>query len=243
MKNENTQFNKPVSMATWVYNEENHIEKVIREYYTEIFLKLHPDSEYIIYLDVPTDNTANVVKNLSQQINIKIIEGTENLGYAGAMAAALKATKNDIIFYSDSSGKHQAKDFWNLIKYVDKYDIISGLRKPRTDHAIRRITTFIQRIIVSVLFLVPFHDFNTGYKIIHRKVIDNVLNDCKYMKQTFPSELLLRAYKKGYTIKDVPVVFKNRPGKNTGTNYKMLPQIISKSLKGYILLKKELAKK
>lgn len=110
------------------------------------------------------------------------------------------------------------------------------------DPWIRRIISFVQRGLISALFKMPFYDFNTGYKIINRKVIDNILDQCKYMKQSFSSELMIRAYFTGYKIVNVPVLFKNRSGKNTGTNILNLPKIISKSLKGYLSLKKELKK-
>jgi dolichol-phosphate mannosyltransferase len=237
------EIKKPVSMVMVAYTEQNNKEMVIREYYSKIYLKLPKGSEFIIYLDAPPDNTPKIVKSLAKKINIKVIEGKKNLGYAGAMTAALKATKNNIIFYSDSSGKHRAEDFWKMIKFESQYDIINGLRVSKGNPIIRQIVTFVQRLIVSVLFVMPLYDFNTGYKIIHRNIINNVLKKCKYMKQSFSSELLIRAYKKGYTIKDVPVAFKKRQGKNTGTNYGQLPGIILKSLKGFLLLRLELWRK
>jgi len=231
---------KNISLVMVAYNEEDHIKRVIKEYYQEIYLKLPKGSEFIIYLDSPTDNTSKIVKNLAKKIDIIVIEGKTNLGYAGAMTKALKITKNNIVFYSDSSGKHQAKDFWKLIVYENKYDIITGLRISRTNPIIRKVITLGQRAIISLLFFIPPYDFNTGYKIIHKNIIDNVLDECKYMKQSFSSELLIRSYKKGYRLKNVPVVFTKRGKKGTGTNYQQLPKIILKSLKGFILLRVEL---
>ena len=233
-------LNKLVSVVMVAYTEEGHIKKVIEEYYNEIFRNLPEGSEFIIYLDRPTDNTSNIVNELAKDIDIKIIEGEKNLGYAGAMTAALKASKNDIVFYSDSSGKHKAKDFWTLLEYESKYDIITGLRKPVGYSIIRRGITFSQRILTSVIFFVPLYDFNTGYKIIHRNIINNVLDECKHTKQSFSTELLVRAYKKGYSVKNVSVRFSDRQGENTGTNFRMLPYIMWHSLKGLIKLRIEL---
>ena len=232
---------KPVSIVMVAYTEQNHIERVVREYYNSIFLKLKKGSEFIVYLDKPTDKTPEIVKEMAKEININVIEGEYNMGYAKAMTAALNSTKNDIIFYSDSSGKHRAEDFWNLIAFENQYDIVTGLRISKGNPLVRRIITYMQRVLVSIMFFIPFYDCNTGYKIIHRDIVDNVLKDCKYMKQNFSTELLVRSYKKKYSIKNVPVLFSKRTGKNTGTNYKHLPNIILKSLKGFFLLKKELS--
>jgi len=163
-----------------------------------------------------------------------------NLGYARALKRALLATKKDIVFYSDSSGKHNAKDFWKLIRFESKYDIVNGLRKPHSYPIIRRIITFFQRLIVSILFFIPFYDFNTGYKIIHKNIVDDVVKDCRYMNQNFSTEMLLRAYKKGYTIHNVPVKFTDRKDKSKGTNYRDLLGIIFRSLIGFLKLRIDL---
>lgn len=236
-------FNKPVSIVMIAYTEEGHIKKVVEEYYNEILLNLNSNSELTIYLDKPSDRTAEIVKELSKTINIKIMEGKENLGYAGAMKAVLNTAKNDIVFYSDSSGKHRASDFWKLLEYEGEYDIVTGLRIPIGYSIIRRIVTFLQRAIVSILFLMPFYDFNTGYKIIHKNIIGNILDDHKHTKESFSTELLVRAYQKGYTIKNIRVHFVNREGENTGTNLKILPKIIIHSLIGLIKLRLELIRK
>ena len=89
------------------------------------------------------------------------------------------------------------------------------------------------------MYRLPIHDFNTGFKLINRKIIDNVLLDCKYMKQSFSSELLIRSIKKGYKVKSVPVTFKNRKVKGTGTTYSILPGMIRRSWNGYYSVLKE----
>lgn len=230
----------PISMVMIAYNEADHIYDVIVEYYEEIFKKLPKGSEFIVYLDKPTDGTTGVVKELSQKYTLRVSEGEVNLGYAGALKAAFSLAKNDVIFYSDSSGKHRARDFWQLFPYISRYDIVSGWRKQRSDPIIRRIITVCQRVLVSVLFGLPMHDYNTGFKCIHRRVLNSVLHDCKYTKQSFSTELCVRAMMKGYSIISVPVVFRNRQNSSTGTNYSQLPGIIFRSLLALVLLWKEL---
>lgn len=226
-----------VSIVMAAYNEQGVIEKLIKDYYSKIFLKLEKGSEFIVYLDKPTDDTLKIVKDLSKKLKLKVIEGGKNLGYAGAMKKALGEAKNSLVFYSDTSGKHRAEDFWRLIPLIKSNDIVTGLRKPRTDPFIRQTTSLIQRIIVSILFLIPPYDYNTGYKILRKKVLNELLNKCIYMNESFSSELLIRAYKKDYKIVQVPVEFKDRTAdKATATNIKKLPKIIKNSLLGYFKL-------
>ncbi|HLC65822.1 MAG TPA: glycosyltransferase family 2 protein [Candidatus Nanoarchaeia archaeon] len=231
---------KPVSIAMIAYNEQHSIGEVLREYCGEVFSKLPEGSEFIVYLDSPTDSTPEIVGNIAKEMQLRIIEGEKNLGYSGAMKAAISMARNDVIFYSDSSGKHIAGDFWKLYGLEGKYDIVTGLRMDRKDPLLRRIVTFGQRVIISALFFIPLYDFNTGFKIIHKNIAEKVLPECRYMKQSFSSELLIRAYKKGFTIKNVPVTFGTRQYKGSGTQYSNLPGIIFRSLKGFIMLRIEM---
>ena len=72
--NKNHSLDTPVSMVMCVYNEEDHIKHLILDYYKTIYKKLPSNSEFIIYLDGPTDGSSRIVKNLSKLIDIKVIE-------------------------------------------------------------------------------------------------------------------------------------------------------------------------
>jgi len=229
----------PCSIILLAYNEESHIQDLIKSYYHEIYAHLPAGSEFIVYLDKPTDNTLQKVKEIAEECHVTLHEGEQNVGYGKAMKAAILITKNDLVFYSDASGKHIPNDFWALYGEKDTADIISGFRSNRTDALLRRFVSFCQRILVVVLFWVPYHDYNTGFKLIHKDKILSALMSTHHMKQSFSSELLIRAFKQKKSIVSVPVTFKSR-SETGGTSFKNLPSIIVHSLKGYILLFKDL---
>ena len=225
---------KPVSVIMIAYNEEDTIKKVIIEYFQEIFLKLPKRSEFILYLDNPTDSTPQIVKKIAKKLPLRIVKGKHNLKYARALKKALKLANNDIIFYSDSSGKHAAKDFWELYKYCNTYDIVNGLRSNRKDPLIRQLTSFFQKHLISILFSIPAYDFNTGYKIINRNVLEYVIPISNSVKYTISSEFLIRALKKGFSIKEIPVSFVSRKNKLSGTKISSLFKMSLDSVLGYI---------
>lgn len=235
----NNSYSKPVSIVMIAYNEAKHIERIVLEYYHEIFMRLPKGSEFVFYLDKPTDDTPKIVRKLAKdrKLKLKIVEGKTNLGYAGAMKISLTRTKNNIVFYSDSSSKHRAKDFWELVKFEKDFDIVTGFRVSKGNPLVRQIITLSQRVMVAVLFNLPMHDFNSGYKIIHQKVIKQVVNHCQFTKQSFSTEMIVRAIKMGMSVKDVPVVFKNRSGKNTGANFNHLPATMYESFVGLVKLR------
>jgi glycosyltransferase involved in cell wall biosynthesis len=233
----------PISVVMIAYNEESNIQKVMKEYSQEILKKLPKGSEYLLYLDKPSDKTPQLARKVATKLGIKVIEGKKNLGYAEAMKVVLKKAKNEGVFFSDSSGKHQAQDFWKLLPYIEYYDIVTGDRQQRTDPFIRRVITQLQRLLVVTLFQVPFHDYNTGFKLLKKKVLDSTLTECKFTKQSFSTELLVRSYKKGFSIVSAPVIFRARKDESSGTNFKQLPSIIAANARGLFLLKLELIRK
>jgi dolichol-phosphate mannosyltransferase len=232
----------PVSVAMIVFNEKHHIRDLIVEYSKQLVSKLPARSEFLIYTDCPTDGTDTLLRTLQKRYRFRLIEGKKNLGYAKATKKILAMAKSPLIFYSDSSGKHEAKDFWKLLPLIQKNSIVTGKRVSHGNPIIRSVISFFQQLFVALLFRVPMLDYNAGYKLVRKEVLQQILPKCRYLNQSFSSELLIRAFLRGYTIAEVPVVFKKRPGKNTGTNYGNLPGIIYRQLVGYTLLLKELQK-
>jgi len=231
-----------LSLVMVAYNEADRIERVIREYYNDVFKLLPEGSEFIIYLDGPTDKTSAIVNGLAQELNLKVIDCPDNKGYFQAVKNALGQAKNENIFFSDSSGKLLAKDFWQLIKKIDDYDIVTGLRTKRTDPLHRRIMSLIGRLFISSLFFMPLYDYNTGFKLIKKNVLDSVLNECHTLPISFSNELIIRAYKKGFKICNVPISFQHRGKKDITFAVPKLPKIITIEFGGLIKLRLELLK-
>lgn len=237
------EFGHPCSVLLVAYNEAKTIERIVAEYYRDIVQYLPVGSEFLLYVDAPTDGTDVIAQRISKKYRLIVMVGKKNIGYAGAMKKGLLRTKNQLVFYSDSSGKHIAKDFWKLTPHIETFDIVTGMRANREDPKVRQVITTLSRLLVAGLFFLPFHDYNTGYKLLRRQVISRCAKQCRYTKQSFSTELLVRAAKMGFTIIDVPVTFKDRVVKGQGTNYLHLPSIIFNQTLGLFKLWLELAKK
>lgn len=230
----------PVSLVMIAYNEEKTIAKVLVEYFRDVFMKLPSGSEFIIYLDKPTDKTPIIVKKLAQRMPLKVVEGAINLKYAKALSQVLSLAKNELVFFSDSSGKHKAQDFWQLLPFADRFDIVNGQRIIRDDSFVRRIATKIQQQFVAWLFRIPALDYNSGFKIYHKRSLDYLLPVSQTVKFTRSTELLIRALHGGFKVKDVPVSFTGRKFKSSGTQLKQLLGMGLDSILGYLKIYREL---
>ena len=194
-----------ISLVIPVYNEAGIIEPLVRSYYKNLIRKI-PQSEFIIAEDGSTDGTKGILKELNKKIPFVLVMSSKRKGYNMAVKDALKIPKNNIIFFSDSSGQHEPKDFFELSKYINDFDIIIGYKSSRQDPYYRVFLSRWYNVLVRMLFGLKLRDINCGFRIVKKSVIDDVLRECKtFEKYCAFSEFTLRAYKKKYRIKEVPI--------------------------------------
>lgn len=233
-------FPNGISFVMVAYNEERHIEAILRNFYEKAYSILDCDKEFIIYLDGPSDGTADIVNGLRDELGLTVIDVKENKGYFRAAKAALSHASKEWVFFSDSSGKHVPEDLERLYEKTGDADIVTGLRAKRQDTLYRQLLSICQRFFVSAIFLMPLYDFNTGFKLIRKKVLDDLLSSCSVLPVTFSTELVIRAHKGGYRVVNAPVTFLHRGAKEKQFAPKKLPKVISSQLAAYLRLWKEL---
>src|SRR3989338_3155299 len=230
-----------ISLVMPVYNEVKAIEKVVRDYHSKLIKKL-PGSEFIIAEDGSRDGTKGILKRLGKEIPLRLVMGEERKGYPGGIRDALKLPKNDIVCFSDSDGQHEPTDFLKLLKYTDDYDIIIGHKKPRRDPFHRLALSWGYNKLIRVLFGLRFKDIDSGFRIIRKKVLDDVLESSTTLPECTNSEITIRAAKKGYRIIEVPVTHYSRTaGETKSFSFAKLPPVVYKLFKGLLRLKSEVS--
>lgn len=223
---------KPISLVMLAYNEEDVIENTIKDYYREITSKI-PRSEFIIAEDGSTDNTKKILKRLKKKYKLTLVLGKERKGYSKAMYDALKCAKNPIVFFTDSDGQHDPKDFWRLVPYLKKYDIISGQKHHRQDGALRVWASYFMNLLFSFFVGKRLKDANSGFKIMKKKVVDSL--DTEFSMILASVEFMMRAVKNGFTMIEIPVShFERIYGESRGIPTKRIPKIIINTLRHFL---------
>lgn len=220
-----------------VYNEAGVIEHVVREFYEEAVRKM-PHAQFIIAEDGSNDGTKEILSRLNKELPFTLVSSSARKGYSKAFYDALKLVSTELVFFSDSDGQHDPADLYKLLEKIGEYDIVGGYKHPRRDPAHRVILSWGYNFLIRLLFGLDMRDINSGFKVIKKTVIDDVLKDPLCFNCCVMSEFVLKAYLAGCKIAEVPVFhYPRKAGTSTIFTPGRLPGIIAGAIKSLLKLK------
>lgn len=222
-----------------VHNEAEIIEQILRELYAEIAQKI--PSRMVVAEDGSSDGTKEILRKLSLDLPLELILSDERKGYMNGVKDGLRRTSCEAVFFIDSDGQYVPSDFWKLHAAMDKFDMILGRKVRRKDSFHRIVISYVFNQMIRVLFRVSIHDADTGFRLIHKDVIKDVLEDTIILPYSFWAEFTTRASKKGYRIGEVLIDHRKRLAGGTRLySMRKLPKIILMQLIGLARLFAEL---
>ena len=194
-----------LSLSFSVYNEEENLPELI-ENALKVGIKFANKFEILIVVyDGSTDQSIKIVKKYENKYkNIRLVlQKKKNKGIGTAYNIGLKHSKYEYLFYSDGDNQFDLMEIKKLIKYIPEYDIVTGYRRYRQDSFGRILAAKVYNSLVRTIFGKTAKDIDCAFRLIKREVIDNINLRC--YGGTFTAELLIKAKRDGYKIKDVPV--------------------------------------
>ena len=201
------------------YNEKENIEKIIHAIFS-----LEKRFHILVIDDGSPDGTAQIVHRLidSEFADcLFILERNGKLGLGTAYIAgfkwALEHTYN-YVFEMDADFSHDPNDLLHLYAACadEGYDLAIGSRYVS---GVNVVNWPIGRVLMSyfasqyVRFVTGFkvHDTTAGFKCYKRHVLETIeLDKIRFKGYGFQIEMKYTAYKIGFRIKEVPVIFVNR---------------------------------
>jgi dolichol-phosphate mannosyltransferase len=199
------------------YNEIENIEKMIRTVFD-----LPREFEVLIVDDGSPDGTAVKVKGLQKEYTSKlhIEERKGKLGLGTAYIHGFKwalARNYDFIFEMDCDFSHNPKDLVRLLEACENgADVAVGSRYTKggqvSNWPIGRILmSYFASVYVRIVLWLPVKDTTAGFKCYRKKVLQTInLDAVRFMGYAFQIEMKYRAYKKGFKIVEVPIMFTDR---------------------------------
>ncbi len=201
------------------YNEKENIEKIIRAVFS-----LEKSFHILVIDDGSPDGTASIVKKLIEKefsSSLFIIERSGKLGLGTAYIAGFKwALSHDYeyIFEMDADFSHDPNDLPRLYSACNSegYDLSIGSRYINGVNVVnwpigRVLMSYFASLYVRTIIRFKIHDTTAGFKCYKRRVLETIeLDKIRFKGYAFQIEMKYTAYKIGFKIKEVPVVFVNR---------------------------------
>lgn len=200
-----------------------YCEKNLREYKWTIIIAVNGKQP---------EKIVEVAKELKKKYRGKVdYIYTPHPGKGYGILEAWSKRKVDVHTYMDIDLSTGLEAFKPMVKEIEKgYAIVGGSRY----HPQSRITRSLKRYIISkgyTLFFyrwilgVPFRDPQCGFKAVTEEIVEKVVPEIKDKVWFWESEMVYIAYKKGMSIKEIPVVWTER--KISGVNLiKIIPDFI-----------------
>jgi glycosyltransferase involved in cell wall biosynthesis len=230
-----------------VHNEDDSITNVVMDVHNKLAKNPHFTFEIILAEDGSNDNTKQVIVELSKKIPLKAILSYKRKGYAGGIKEGLKVVSSPYVLVSDSDGQHKPEDFWKLKKKLDElehpeYVIVSGNRITRADPFHRQIISKTFQKLNYIMFdLSPMEDITSPFKLMHSNLAKSIASECKFMRESFWTEFIVRAFYMKIRIVEVPVQHSNRVrGESVVYRKSNIPKIVINQLNAVLHLKQEL---
>lgn len=223
------------------YNEKENIENIIRAVFG-----LEKTFHILIIEDNSPDGTAGIVKELQKEFpdRLFMIERKGKLGLGTAYITGFKWAiehKYDYIFEMDADFSHNPNDLPRLYKVCaeDGGDVAIGSRYISGVNVVnwpmgRVLMSYFASKYVRIITRIPVQDTTAGFKCYRRQVLETIdLDKIRFKGYAFQIEMKFTAYKCGFKIIEVPVIFINR---ELGTS-KMNSSIFGEAIFGVIKLK------
>lgn len=201
------------------YNEKENIEAIIRAVFA-----LSKPFHILIIDDGSPDGTANIIKILQKSFpqSLYIVERQGKQGLGTAYIAGFRWAiehKYDFVFEMDADFSHNPNDLLRLYDACvnEGADVAIGSRY--LNHVVNVINWPIGRVIMSyfassyVRMITGMRIFDTtaGFKCYRRQVLETIeLDKIHFKGYAFQIEMKFTAYKCGFQIQEVPIVFANR---------------------------------
>ncbi len=196
---------RELSVVLPAYNEEANVERVARDC-TAYLDGLGIDYELLIVNDGSADRTADILEGLKASLpRLRPLHHPQNRGYGAALRTGFDNAAKRFVFYMDGDGQFDIKNLDVILPLAtDDDNIVTGYRIERRDPFIRRMNAkLFGGFLVRVLLGVYVRDLNCAFKLIPKKVLDNITLEST--GALINAEMYGRAIRKGFGIKEVGV--------------------------------------
>ncbi len=197
------------------YNEIDNIESLL-----EKLRKTYPKYDVLIVDDNSPDGTGKyVAERKKSDEKIHLIQREGKLGLGTAYVAGFKyAIENgfDAVVQMDADFSHDPDKIKDLVESLQDSDLVIGSRYIQGVNVVnwpmsRLLLSYFANVYTRIITGLPVKDATGGFKAIRIEVLKSInLDKIRSNGYAFQIEINFKAWKKGFRIKEIPIVFTDR---------------------------------
>lgn len=207
--------NSEIVIIIPTYNERDNIELLLPGIRATL-----PGVHILVVDDSSPDGTADIVHRIAQTtdgIFLLSRPKKEGLGraYIAGFSWALKHSYN-YVFEMDADFSHEPSFLPDFLDAIQTNDLVIGSRYKSGVNVInwpmsRLLLSYFANQFVRFVTGIPVHDSTAGFKCFRRKLLEKLpLKEISSSGYSFQIELHHFAWKKGFSITEIPIVFTDR---------------------------------
>ncbi len=189
------------------YNEELTVEKVIKDFRKEL-----PEAAIYVYDNNSKDKTSEIAKK-----NGAIVVKEYRQGKGNVVRSMFYDIDADIYVMVDGDDTYPAEEVHKLIEPIENHEadmvigdrLTNGTYQKENKRHFHEFGNNLVRKSINVLFKSNLKDIMTGYRVFNKKFVKTmpVLSP----KFEIETEMSLHALDKKFIIKEIPIVYRDRP--------------------------------
>lgn len=197
------------------YNERDNIEKIVHA-----VLPLDPRIHVLIVDDNSPDGTGEIADRLARnESKVKVLHRTAKEGLGRAYIAGFKWAiehEFDFIFEMDADFSHGPEYIKDFLREIQHHDLVIGSRYISGVNVInwpmsRLLLSYYANVYTRLVTGMSIRDATGGFKCFRRQVLEAIdLDHVHASGYSFQIEINMRAWKKGFRIKEIPIIFIDR---------------------------------
>ena len=197
------------------YNELDNIKKLVPD-----ILNRYENVDILVVDDNSPDGTGKYIAELSESDRrLKYILREQKMGLGTAYIAGFKyALQNSYayIFEMDADYSHDPLEIDNFHKAIEDSDLVLGSRYLTGVNVVnwpmrRLLLSYFANLYTRIITGLPVHDATGGYKCFRREVLEAInLDKVKSNGYAFQIEMTFKAWKKGFRMKEISIIFIDR---------------------------------
>jgi len=218
-------------VAIPTYNEAENIARIIPR-----VLEQDPRIEVLVVDDNSPDGTGQIADGIAERdprVHVLHRGAKQGLGkaYLAAFAWALEQGY-DYVFEMDSDFSHDPKFLPEFLRMIEDVDLVIGSRYKTGVNVInwpmsRLLLSWGANVYARWITGLPLRDSTGGFKCFRRAVLEGIpLDRVESNGYAFQIEMSFRAWKKGFRLKEIPIVFVDRVQGSSKMSRKIIREAI-----------------